>query len=74
MASTPAPSVARYRAQVAGLSRDRANDDPDLRDARQNLRAAKLENHIAKVLSEAPPLTDEQRERIAALLRAGGAS
>lgn len=31
--------------------------------------AAKLADHIRKVVAEAPPLTAEQRDRIAALLR-----
>jgi hypothetical protein len=59
------------RAKIAGLSRDRRADDPELLDARRNLRALKLEEHVARVVAEAPPLTDEQRERITALLRAG---
>lgn len=32
---------------------------------------AALAEHIAKVIAEAPPLTDEQRDRIAAILRGG---
>jgi hypothetical protein len=31
-----------------------------------------LTEHVRKVISEAPKLTDDQRDRIAALLRAGG--
>ena len=60
-----------YRAKVAGLSRDRASDDPELVDARRDLRAAKLEAHVQKVLADAPPLTPEQRDRIATLLQVG---
>jgi hypothetical protein len=33
---------------------------------------ATFSEHVQKVLAEAPPLTDEQRNRIAALLRVGG--
>ena len=62
------------RARVAALSRDRASDDPLLIAARQNLRAARLEDHVARVVAEAPPLTTEQRERIASLLIGGDAS
>ena len=40
-------------------------------EARRNLTEAKIADQIEKVLSEAPPLSDEQLERIAALLRAG---
>lgn len=60
------------RARVASLSRSRTPDDPDLLDARRNLRAERLADHIAKVVAEAPPLTQEQRDRLAALLRGGG--
>lgn len=61
------------RARVASLSRSRKPNDPELVDARRNLRALRLEEHVTRVVAEAPPFTDEQRERIAALLRAGGA-
>lgn len=64
----------RERGRIAALSRSRTSDDPELVSARRNLRAARLEDHVQRVLAEAPPLTDEQRERIAALLRAGGAA
>jgi phosphoserine phosphatase len=37
--------------------------------ARRDLAAAKLEDYVARVVSEAPPLTPEQRDRIATLLR-----
>ena len=57
-----------YRAQVATLSRTRTADDPDLVEARRNLRAARLEAHIEKALADAPPLSDQQLERIARLL------
>lgn len=62
------------RARVASLTRSRQSDDPELVEARRNLRALRLEEYVTRVVAEAPPLTDEQRERIAALLRAGGAS
>lgn len=60
------------RARVAGLSRDRHPSDPDLLEARANLKAARLEDYVARVIASAPPLTNEQRERIAALLRPTG--
>lgn len=62
------------RARVASLTRSRKADDPELVEARRNMRALKLEEYVLRVVDEAPPLTNEQRERIAALLRAGGAS
>ena len=57
------------RGRVASLSRSRPATDPDLVNARRDLAAAKLDAYIQKVVAEAPPLTDEQRDRIAALLR-----
>jgi hypothetical protein len=60
-----------HRARIAALSRDRQPDDPDLIEARRNLRALRLEEHVAKVVASAPPLTAEQRDRIAAILRGG---
>lgn len=61
------------RARVASLSRSRAADDPDLVDAYRNLRAERLADYINKVVGGAPPLTDEQRTRLAALLHPGEA-
>lgn len=57
------------RARVASLSRSREPTDPDLVDARRNLRAARLEDYIRKVVDAAPPLTAEQRSRLAVLLQ-----
>lgn len=71
--ATIAPEVASHRARVASLSRSRANNDPELLDARRALRASQLESHIARVLAGAPPLTDDQRRRLAGLFT-GGAS
>jgi hypothetical protein len=60
------------RARVASLSRSRSHDDPDLIEARRNLRAARLTEHVQKALADAPPLSNEQRETIARLLVGGG--
>lgn len=62
------------RARVAALSRSRKPDDPDLTTARRELALARLEDHIRQVVDQAPPLTDEQRSRIASLIEpVGGA-
>ncbi len=63
------------RARVAGYSRNHAADSPVLVDARRDLKAAMLAAHVAQVVASAPPLTPEQCDRIAALLRptVGGA-
>lgn len=57
------------RARVAALSRDRAPDDPELLTARQRLKAARLEDHVRKTVESWPPLTNEQLDHVAALLR-----
>ncbi len=57
-----------HRARVASLSRSRGADDPDLTDARRDLAAERLAEHVRTVVDGAPPLTGEQRDRIAALL------
>lgn len=65
-------TVTHHAGRVGALSRSRTPDDPELSAARRDLRAAKLAAHIAKVVAEAPPLTAEQRDRLAVLLRGGG--
>jgi hypothetical protein len=58
-----------HRDRVAALSRDRAADDPELLDARRDLRAALLEDHIRRLVDSAPPLPTDVRDRLAVLLR-----
>lgn len=56
------------RARVASLTRSRDSNDPELIEARRNLVAERLANHITTVVSTKPELTMEQRGRLAALL------
>jgi hypothetical protein len=35
------------------------------------MKAEHLEAYVAKVVASAPPLTDEQRDRVASILRGG---
>lgn len=64
------PEAARARATIGGLRRRGASgDDPRVLDAKRDLAAAQLADHIARVVDAAPPLTDEQRDRLALLLR-----
>ena len=65
------PAAKSARGRIAALSRSRESDDPDLQAAHRDLRAERLASHVTEVVASAPPLTDEQRERIAALLRVG---
>jgi hypothetical protein len=74
---TPSPVVAHHRARIGALKRgiragERPADDPALTDAYQNMRAELLAEHVQKVIDGWPPLSSEQLDRVAALLRAGG--
>ncbi len=42
--------------------------------ARQRLKAIKAEEYIRRLVDAAPPLTVEQRDRLASLLRGGAAA
>lgn len=57
-----------HRGRVAALTRSRSADDPDLLDARRDLKAANIQTWLQKQLSEAPPLNTHQRENLARLL------
>ncbi|WP_142031694.1 hypothetical protein [Arthrobacter sp. SLBN-112] len=57
--------IYQARAEVAVRVR---NGQP-VEEARRRLAAAKLEQYISKVVAEAPPLSKEQVDRIALLLR-----
>lgn len=65
-------SWTHHRARVAGLrSQGRSVDDPAVLDAKRDLKAERLAEHVRQVVNQAPPLTPAQRDRIAALLRPG---
>lgn len=69
MARPISAPVARARGRVAALSRSRLATDPELTAAKRDLTALTLDQHVSRVVADAPPLTDEQVERIAARLR-----
>lgn len=58
-----------HRARIASLSRSRAPGDPALTAARRDLKASRAEEYIKQLVDAAPPLTEEQRDRLASLLR-----
>ena len=62
------------RARIASLTRSRTANDPELVDARRNLRAARLADYIQRTVDAAPPLTPAQRDRLALLLQGGDAA
>lgn len=61
----------KTRSQIAHAKRH--DPDADVTALKQQLKAERLEEHVARVVAEAPPLTPEQRDRIAALLQGGAA-
>jgi len=61
------------RARIASLSRSRTPDDPELVDARRNLKTERLADYIVRVVDDAPALSAAQRDRLALLLRGGAA-
>lgn len=58
----------RERARVAALRRHRPADDPLVAEAERDLRAARLRDHVRRVVDEMPPLTPEQVSRLTLLL------
>lgn len=65
----PSP-ILQARAQLGVATR--LGDRPAAEDARRELAVAKIEKFIARAVAEAPPLTPEQRDRVARALRDGG--
>ncbi len=61
-------SVTHARARVAHAARFHGPDAPETATARRDLAAANIEAYINRVVAEAPPLTDEQRDHLRALL------
>jgi hypothetical protein len=59
----------RAAADIAAITRHHGPDDPRLPELRRELRELQLAEHIRAVVDEAPPLTPEQLDRLAGLLR-----
>lgn len=59
------------RNRLVALERWHGPNDPRTIEARQVHKANELEEHIRRVVDAAPPLTAEQRDRLATLLRGG---
>lgn len=66
----PTSSVRRARARLAGTVKH--HPDADVTHLRRELKAAKLEQAIRAAVDAAPPLTDDQRSRLAGLLAPRG--
>jgi hypothetical protein len=62
----PVTSWPVERSRLANAVRN--NRPAEAQEARRSMVAGRLEEYIAKTLAAAPPLTDEQRSRLALLL------
>jgi hypothetical protein len=65
--SLDSPNLIRSR--LATHVRYRPEDTQTADELRRDYRAARLEEYVTRLLAEAPPLTDEQRERLALLFQ-----
>lgn len=65
----PASDTVRHLAgRKAALSRSRLASDPELISVSQSLIAQQLADYITETLAKAPPLTSDQKARLAELL------
>lgn len=64
-------SWTQTRSQIAHAKR--RDPQADTTELQRQLKAERLEDHIKRIVDAAPPLTTEQRHRLAMLLRGGGA-
>ena len=55
---------------VARATRKHGAESVEVIDARRELATAKIAEYVQKIVAAAPPLTDEQRDRLATLMRA----
>jgi len=65
--SAPTIFQARSRLGVA----IRSGNKPAETEARRDLAAAKIAQYIEKIVAEAPPLSPEQRTRLAGIIQGG---
>jgi len=59
----------RAKGKLAAAVRYLDPDDPRIADARRELAEAKISKFVAQVLATAPPLSREQADRIASIIR-----
>jgi hypothetical protein len=61
-------SIATAAVKVAQLSRSKGAAHPETLAARAELAAV----HIKRIMDDAPPLTEEQLDRVVGILKSGG--
>lgn len=64
------PATRHLVATLAATTRHHPNDD--VTDLRRDLAAQQIEDYVRRVVDNAPPLTAEQRDRLALILRGPG--
>lgn len=69
MSTTVQTTWKQKRGTLARRCQDLPPDHPEIIELRRELKAQRLQEHIAEVIESAPALTAQQRERIAELLR-----
>ena len=62
------------RSRLGNAVQKHGKDSLQAAEARVEFRALKLEDHVRKVIAEAPAMSDQQCQRIAAILLSGAAS
>ena len=60
---------AEARSRIGVNAKRYGPDHPKTREAQRDYKFTTLSDHIEKILAQAPPLNDEQRVRLAELLR-----
>ena len=68
--STP---IRRARGEVGAAVRHHSDKPDVVEDARRTLKIAKAEEYVRRLVDDAPLLTDEQRDRLAVLIRGSAA-
>lgn len=59
----------KKRGRLAARTRHHGPDDPQVRALATEFAVDRLEEHVRRIVDGSPPLTGEQRDRIAVLLR-----
>ncbi len=65
----PGEERRRERAPKAQLHQVYPPDHPKITEAERNIKALRLQDHINQALATAPPLSTDQRSRLAELLK-----
>ena len=68
------PHIHALSARLATEHRRKTRDPQRIEDLRYEIKVAGAEEYIADLLSSAPPLSEEDRYRLAGILTAGGAA